>query len=462
MGGALQAQDLPEGVIQEVSLDEFLAIQGTPDIRNVFSIPNSDSNGQDNQASPGMFGPSLFGAGIGTSLSPNSYLMSYGFQAADDFAIGMVAYPNILSVRGFAAGPIPQSPIAFGHTIPYVRIDGRIVSMASYAPESLLAAGVDAYLPRTYGGQSGVPAQIINHLDPPPGVLSLPGTHGFPSTNATSIEWPVTAEQARLMASRLTNSEIPNGASYAAYVEKVCAKRGQNCVSWALDLLESSPEQGGLGGPIGQVGEPSIRNQSGLNTSRQGRVQGLMEGAPPVGNKPIANLPGTTGEPVIRQMPTRFRVIKWGGRLFMVAGIAYSGYRVATAAPEERARIISQEAGGFIGGFALGATAGLVCGPGAPVCSLVAGVTLGIVGGVGGSYFGGEIYDIAVNATERISEILEGTNESFLAIPHPYAFPMWFIDMDEHDPEGARMVREAYQSDEGAIRFWRALSGLSY
>ena len=86
--------------------------------------------------------------------------------------------------------------------------------------------------------------------------------------------------------------------------------------------------------------------------------------------------------------------IRWGGRLVIVAGLAYSGYRIATASPEERPRVVGEEAGGLGGGLAGGglATAGCVAfgiateGLGLLLCGLVGG----FVGGAAGTYAGGE------------------------------------------------------------------------
>jgi hypothetical protein len=85
--------------------------------------------------------------------------------------------------------------------------------------------------------------------------------------------------------------------------------------------------------------------------------------------------------------------IRWGGRIVIVAGLAYSGYKIATADPKNRPRVIAEEAGGQIGGFAGAAIAGAVClgfgiatgGVGLFAC----GVIGGIIGGLGGSALGG-------------------------------------------------------------------------
>ncbi len=86
-------------------------------------------------------------------------------------------------------------------------------------------------------------------------------------------------------------------------------------------------------------------------------------------------------------------VIRWGGRLLIVAGVGYSGYRIASASPNERPRVIGEEVGSHVGGLAVGALATTGCvafgivteGVGLFMCGLVGGAA----GGSAGSYVGG-------------------------------------------------------------------------
>jgi hypothetical protein len=91
--------------------------------------------------------------------------------------------------------------------------------------------------------------------------------------------------------------------------------------------------------------------------------------------------------------------IRWGGRILWVAGAAYSGYRVATAAPEERTVVAAEEVGSMAGGaagsalvaagcLALGAASG---GVGLLVCGLLGGA---IGAGVGSWAAGGLARDL--------------------------------------------------------------------
>jgi hypothetical protein len=43
--------------------------------------------------------------------------------------------------------------------------------------------------------------------------------------------------------------------------------------------------------------------------------------------------------------------LRWGGRMLIVAGVGVSTYRISTATPEERPRVIGEEAGGWAGGL---------------------------------------------------------------------------------------------------------------
>ena len=110
---------------------------------------------------------------------------------------------------------------------------------------------------------------------------------------------------------------------------------------------------------------------------------------------PGAATPLTAAAGAGGRMGTALRVIKVGGRVMLVVGIAASVAEVAMASPEERPRVASGVAGGFVGGLALGATAGLFCGPGAPICSVVLGLGLGAAGAFAGREVGEEMYDSA-------------------------------------------------------------------
>ena len=94
---------------------------------------------------------------------------------------------------------------------------------------------------------------------------------------------------------------------------------------------------------------------------------------------------------------TRFQVLRWGGRFFIVVGIVATGYEIWTAPPAQRTRTAVGATSGFLGGLAAGAAAGLVCGPGALACSVILGLTFGIVGGLAARATAESIYDVATS-----------------------------------------------------------------
>ena len=128
--------------------------------------------------------------------------------------------------------------------------------------------------------------------------------------------------------------------------------------------------------------------------------------------------------------------IRWGGRVLVVAGLAYSGYRIGTASEEERAQVIGEEAGSQALGAAGAALAAAGCvalgiatgGVGLFVCGLVGG----IAGGVGGHYLGGELGEAVEGGIEAVGLGIENDPAAFIlpAMPtlrsygrHGRAFP---------------------------------------
>ncbi len=81
------------------------------------------------------------------------------------------------------------------------------------------------------------------------------------------------------------------------------------------------------------------------------------------------------------------RAVRMGrlGRAFVVLSLSLAVYNVTTA--ENKAEAVGREAaalgGGILGGAAAGAATGLVCGPGAPVCSTVLVFVGGALGALG-------------------------------------------------------------------------------
>ncbi|PDV97880.1 DUF4157 domain-containing protein [Candidatus Chloroploca asiatica] len=121
----------------------------------------------------------------------------------------------------------------------------------------------------------------------------------------------------------------------------------------------------------------------------------------PGGQMPLSlRNPGSGGgaaavEGTAAQNLTRFRVMRFAGRAFIVVGVVATGYEIATAPPETRTRTAIGATSGFVGGLAFGAAAGLACGPGAPVCSVLLGIGFGIAGGIATRSAAEGIYDAA-------------------------------------------------------------------
>jgi hypothetical protein len=81
------------------------------------------------------------------------------------------------------------------------------------------------------------------------------------------------------------------------------------------------------------------------------------------------------------------------GKALLAVGVAIAIYQVWTAENPEREAV--KQGAGFAG-FALGATAGLFCGPGAPVCSVVFGLAGGLLGAFAAEHLAEKAYDHGV------------------------------------------------------------------
>lgn len=143
--------------------------------------------------------------------------------------------------------------------------------------------------------------------------------------------------------------------------------------------------------------------------------------------------------------------IRWAGRIAAVAGVAYGGYRIATAAPSDRGRVIGEETGSLALGTlgTMAATAGCVAfgvatgGVGLFVCGLVGGVAAGALG----SYVGGEV-------GERMQHDPLGPATWVVnAAVHAYTDPM----VQSSDPvvraDGIALQRVIYQDDSFSMMY---------
>jgi hypothetical protein len=339
----------------------------------------------------------------------NSQLRMTGLPgaAADTDAIGLVAIPRT-NVTVSPLNPrfnLPDlaAPLdSWGHTAVYVRQGGRIVAVRGFNPEM---GTPSSWLRMLLSGR-----QVKAGTAQLPAVLSE-DAYLFTSTAARSLEYPVSADQAAAFLADLPATG-PGGrpgvpGSYTArpavwaaenpgVAEPFCV--ASNCGLWAVERVEQS-----VRGPVGRAGQGTVtavsEGSAVPGTAGQGQLIGLLDeaaAAQAAGRaSPLAQVPGAVGPAVAGRVGTVLKVVKIGGRVLLVVGILAGAAEIWLAPPEQRNRVAAGVAGGFAGGFALGATAGLFCGPGALVCSVVAGLVLGTVGALGGRAMAESLYDEA-------------------------------------------------------------------
>lgn len=318
----------------------------------------------------------LAGAAQATSVSSNALLTSQGFAAAGENSIIIVAIPR----WGTEGAMVPESMSVWGHTAVGVRIGGKIQAVRGLSPAS--TAQVAANYSAVRSGELAVPAQITDDV----ALLTKPG--------AVTIEYPVAREVAEAFSHQLPPPG-PVGAGGPGYTAVPStfgnACQGQNCVLWATQQAEQA-----LKGRIGPAGGPPITDVPQVGQAGQGPLIRFVRNASQ-GAEDVAPVEGALGPAVASGMPTGLKVLKVGGRVMLVVSIAMIPVEVYLAPPEQRERTLVGATGGFVGGFAAGAAAGLLCGPGAPVCSIVLGLGAGFAGSVGGRSLAEGAYDLAVD-----------------------------------------------------------------
>lgn len=325
----------------------------------------------------------------------NAALRTFGFAAAGDNAIGLVAIPRVSMRPGRVVLPDVAAPLdAWGHTAVVVRQNGRIVAVRGFNPDAAFPGGLVRLLRESSAveaGRSSLPA-VISADD-----------YLFTHPRATSIEWRVDADMADRALAELSPTGPAGQLGHAGdYTARPAQFRGtctnSNCVLWAVEQAEAR-----LGGPVGRAGQGSITalGSGGAvvpRTGGQGQFMGMLAeaGEAQVAGRPspLGPMPNAEGPAVVSGMPTRYRLLKVGGRVMVVVGLAADAYELVTASEAERPRVATGIAGGALGGFAAGAAAGLVCGPGALVCSIV----FGAAGALGGRALFQAIYDSAPGA----------------------------------------------------------------
>jgi hypothetical protein len=360
----------------------------------------------------------IYGPAAGSALRGlNAASRVSGLAAAGESAIGLVALPRV-ELNPFKPNFHMLDPAApstlWGHTAVYVRQNGRISLVRGFSPDTHSPGGLATLLRNSAAIEAGTGS-----------ITSVVGSdaHMFASNAARSLEYPISPELAARYAQELDpvgqGRAVGAPGEYTARPARWAAAHPEvqrpfcvaaNCVQWAVEQVE-----GRLGGTVGRAGEGPItalgsKGASVPGTSGQGQMMGLMtdvEAAGAAGRpNPAYGMPGAAGGagPVAGSVPPGVKVMRIGGRVFLVAGVAAGAYEVYAAPPEERARTATGVGGGFAGGFALGATAGLVCAPGALVCSVVAGLALGFVGALGGRAMAEGIYDAATSQGTPVTD----------------------------------------------------------
>jgi len=432
--------NLPEG--QLMSADEIGSI-------NAGAAPVSITW---SSASPVMQGSELLGSGSGAALFNSARsLATTGFASAGDNAIGMVFFPQH-GTPGHTG--IPQSRLTWGHTAQYARVDGQIRILRSYGPNSLLETLANYRGVKT--GNVGVPASIFDG-----GYTPGRGVPMWTHTGARSIEYPVTRAIAEATARGMPDLGPVSGGPLNGQYTGVGATRGlscgANCVMWAVPNSEAA--MGGRFGPLVEGSPTSVSALGegrapgrGVNVGSQGRMYGWASEMMPgptqtaqsilgVDNRTGARVVATlirdadgnvvrtvvnglpdaaTAAPTLGEMSRGMRYLRWGGRVFFVAGLLTVPAEIALAEEGNRTRTAVGAVSGFAGGFAAGALLGLACGPGAPVCMIVTGLVGGIAGGYVSRAGAESIYD---NAPRIASEVIESVRWGVKNDPAVFVLP---------------------------------------
>lgn len=324
------------------------------------------------------------GVGSGMNVAANSMLSVTGFASAGENSIGLVGMPRYSLMRGLrGAGPLlPESFSTLGHTAAYVRVCNRVVAVRGFTPKLLELL---TKYKSTVAGRTGVAGTVADDA------------WLFAKMSSQSVEWSVPPEMAQQF---LQEMDTVGELARVKWTGVPAACQGTNCVMYAVEQVE-----GKLGGrvavpaaegpvPITDLGP---RGTTVPRSAAQGKFIEVLKGAEQ-GTQELAPIDAALGPAVVgslRTAPRYIQVLKIGGRVFFVIGAVATVAEVAMSPEGERTRTAVGAGAGFVGGLALGATAGLVCGPGAPVCSVVLGLGFGIAGAFATRAAAEGIYDVA-------------------------------------------------------------------
>ena len=312
----------------------------------------------------------------GASAAVGGNLLSSSSQA---FKNGFITIPTTGNAIGFIAFPRSLGGAMPGHTALVAVLDGEMVSVG-FRPASNWEAlfNFRGLFQEGKGEATHVLGKNYNE------------SAMFKNPSAKQIMWELTPEVAAKLRAASSKSELravieeimeAQASRYTGRVTEIKTPGVTNCVGAACGAFQNiTGEAPRAKMPSGQI---ELIFPEGGTLKPQGRMLGGMDTAQAVGGN----------EPVVAKMPRKLKIMRYGGRVFLVAGIAWSGYEIYKAVDKGDYRTATQEVGGFVAGAAAGAALGLFCGPGAPVCSVVLGLVGGVAGTIAGREVSGVIYD---------------------------------------------------------------------
>jgi Domain of unknown function (DUF4157) len=345
--------------------------------------------------SPGVVGTPMAGAGASSLLNSSRALVN-GFIPTTN-AIGLVSYPSSgnLSLLELAASIGPRNGVTPGHTAMVIVRNGH-TSVVGFKTASFLEtlANYRGLFKTGEGAASSIPAQLTNDI----GIFRNP--------TARQVMWDISPEALERIRTATnpeqmmddvlrevapgnpSTSAVPEGGftEYTGRPAELGRANATNCVGWACNAIEQR---------VGEAPRARMRSSGvvepivpeGGGTRLQGRMmQATTEGA-------ADTLAGVA--PRAAGMSRTMQFMRIGGRVFLVVGVVISAVEVGRAVRDRDYRRATQEVGGFATGFAAGAAAGLLCGPGAPVCSIGLGLVFGLGGYFAGRAIAGAAYDAA-------------------------------------------------------------------
>lgn len=379
-------------------------------------------------------GAEVAGTSAGGGVLASSVNMArWGFPggAQGQYTVGIVVRPR-------------ANPVDWGHTSLVLRRGGGPVEVVGFNPDMRTARGL-IDIARNYSQVEQGTQAVRGRFT---GDSSM-----FTANKSIHIEYPISEAEAAQFA--MTKPGLAPNLNYVArpavYRPAPGACSGANCGLWAIGELESQ-----TGGVVGRVSDPAGITSMGRGTTVvSGRAsqpvivdmaRGGLENPASISPLRPGGLP-----PVVSAMPRVVRVLRVGGKVMLVVGIVAGAHEIVTARPEEQTRTIVGVGGGFAGGFLLGATAGLICGAGAPVCSLVLGLSLGTLGALGGRVFAEGAYDYVTAPVPASTPSASSSGSGppvqqqweLLFVPPPQAPAALFLTASGQSP----LVREATPLD---------------